>query len=107
MKNGMNEKRECYFTENKIREKKGETREKERGKEGKKRILMENAEIMNTMKGLDAKYQNIYLNFVKANKKKNQREGFKEKKKNWIRWNLEIGDINQSPFLYTLQCFWL
>jgi len=71
MKNGMNEKRECYFTENKIREKKGETREKERGKEGKKRILMENAEIMNTMKGLDAKYQNIYLNFVKANKKKN------------------------------------
>ena len=62
------EKRDCYFTEAKKPEKRPE---KPKEKEGKKRILTENAEIMNTMKGLDAKYQGIYLNFVRANKKKN------------------------------------
>lgn len=65
---GANEKREFYFTEIKKKEKK---EEKNKEKDNKKKILTENAEIMNTMKGLDAKYQGIYLNLVKANKKKN------------------------------------
>lgn len=63
-----NEKRECYFTEIKKKERK---EEKNKEREGKRKILTENAEIMNTMKGLDAKYQGIYLNLVRANKKKN------------------------------------
>ena len=65
---GFNEKRECYFTEIKKKEKK---EEKNKEIDNKKKILTENAEIINTMKGLDAKYQGIYLNLVRANKKKN------------------------------------